>query len=665
MPILIDDNKILSAVNVEYFWRIMKAESVSSGQQAWFSILSRHYAKNKELVSLFLDAAKRSQPLNHPRILKTIRYGQENDTPYILMKAFSGTPLTRLLGKEKQFLEPEAIKIVLQICQALQYANLTGVMHGALTPESIYIGKERDVALVNFATGNFIDYALFELKDAKALGYAPYFSPQRIRDRSKIQAGDDLYSLGIIFYYMLCGELPFSGDTLDDICADKEGLVPSPRELHANISPKVENIVMRMIDPNPGKRFHSMSQFIRELAPESVSEDVLPQDNESFNTNFLSRWRRMFDQFPAFFHVFSPALVGSKRRAAYFLLTLSLVLIITISVALISEIGTQKHAEKSLLNTYATESEEIASEKLNSNNTGQRQADLSLPLPDTQSSGDTSKGKQSDQKAGSDKGLAAMTGQKRSSRSQEATTSLSNEEGSSTVSLYSLVITTMANSMPVRAKVYVNDKQKGMTALDGTMVINELPSGKVFHLRVAKDGYKIWAKNVRIQPTEPNFVPVNLKALSSLMRQITIANVDFADRVAIDGVLPAHQLPCTIDLAPGPHRLRFIDSQSNFFWEKTVILNANSDNVIRIDSSELGSGVLSVVLSNALRYGYAFVIVDENVADKKTTPFRMPLKAGRHHVQIVREGYHASPQDTIVVIFPHKETSLDCKIWLE
>jgi len=87
--------------------------------------------------------------------------------------------------------------------------------------------------------------------------------------------------------------------------------------------------------------------------------------------------------------------------------------------------------------------------------------------------------------------------------------------------------------------------------------------------------------------------------------------------------------------------------------------------VIRIDSAELGDGVLSVVLSNALRYGYAFVVVDENEADKKTTPLRMPLRAGRHRVRIVREGYRASPQDTIVVVFPHEETSLGCKIWPE
>ncbi len=665
MPILIGDNKILSAVNIESFWRIMKAESVSSGQQAWFSILSQYYAKNKELVSLFLDAAKRSVPLNHPRILKTIRYGQENDTTYVLMKAFSGVPLSRLLGKEKQFLEDEAIKIVLQVCQALQYANLTGVMHGALTPSSIYIDKGKDVSLINFGTGEFIDRALFELKDPKALEYALYFSPQRIRTQSAAEGGSDLYSLGVIFYYMLSGELPFSGSTLDEICADKEGVVPSPRNLNTKISPKTENIVMRMIDPNPAKRFHSMSQFIRELAPESISEDVLPQDEEPLNAHILSGFGRLRDRLPAFFQVFSPTLVGSKRRTAYFLLTLSLILIITVSVALISEIGSKKHAEKSLLNTYATEAEGIAKQKLNSGNTEQNQADLSAPLPGALSPGDTTKEQQQDHKTGSDKNPSPMADQERSGGSPGSGTSTKNTESNIPASLYSLVITTMANSLPVQAKVYIDKKLKGTTASDGTMVINELPSGKVFHLRVEKDGYKTWAKNVRIQSREPNFVPVNLQAGNAQLRQITIAKVDFADRVAVDGGLPGLSLPCTINLAPGPHRLRFIDSQSNFFWEKTVILNANSDNVIRIDSAELGAGVLSVVLSNALRYGYAFVVVDENEADKKTTPLRMPLRAGRHRVRIVREGYRASPQDTIVVVFPHEETSLGCKIWPE
>lgn len=664
MPILIGDNKILSAVNIESFWRIMKAESVSSGKQAWFSILSRHYAKNQELVSLFLDAAKRSVPLTHPQILKTIRYGQENETVYILMKAFSGVPLSRFLGKDKQFLEDEAVKIVLQVCRALQYANLTGVMHGALTPESIYIDKEKDVALVNFGTGEFIDHALFELKDPRALGYAPYFSPQRIRSKSVAEAGNDLYSLGVIFYYMLSGELPFSGTTLEEICADKEGLVPSPRNINTKISPKVENIVMRMIDPNPAKRFHSMSQFIRELAPESVAEETLPQDIEPGHTGIQGAFGRLIDRLPSFFHVFSPTLVGSKRRAAYFLLTLSFVLVTIISVFLISEIGRQKHSKKALLGDYVAEAEVSDTSGLSSGNEAQGRTDLTDILLAGTTVNDSVKGQQSaTDAAGENKSAEGnLAGEKNES---EIVKSSSTSALNSTAARYSLVITTMAHSLPVQAQVYINKKLKGSTASDGTIIIHELLSGKIYKLRVEKEGYKTWARRIRIQPKEPNFVNITLEAVKASLRQITIAKVDFADRVMIDGGLPALNLPCNVNLALGPHRLRFIDSKSSFFWEKTIIVNSNSNNVIRIDSAELGAGVLSVVLSNSLRYGYAFVIVDNNEANKKTTPFRMPMRAGRHQVRILRDGYRAAPRDTVVVVFPHEETSITCKIWPE
>ncbi|NOY59662.1 MAG: protein kinase [Calditrichaeota bacterium] len=664
MPILLGDNKILSAVNIESFWRIMKAESVSSGKQAWFSILSRHYAKNQELVSLFLNAAKRSALLSHPRILKTIRYGEENDTSYILMKAFSGVPLTRLLGKDKQFLEDEAVKIVLQVCQALQYANLTGVMHGALTPESIYIDKEKDVALINFGTGEFIDYALFELKDTKALGYASYFSPQRIHSKSVAESGNDLYSLGVIFYYMLSGELPFSGTTLDEICADKEGLVPSPRSLNTRISPKVENIIMRMIDPNPVKRFHSMSQFIRELAPESVAEETLPQDIEPGHAGIHGVLGRLIDRLPVFSHVFSPTLVGSKRRVAYFLLTLSLVLIAIISVFLISEIGRQKHTEKALLGNYATEAKVPDTSGLSSGNEEQGRADSTALSPAGLTLNDSVKGQQSAPEAVVGNKPSAGTSSGRSNESQILKTS-STSALNSTATRYSLVITTMAHSLPVQAQVYIDKKLKGSTASDGTMIIHEMAAGSFFHLRVEKKGYKTWARRVRIQSKEPNFVNITLEARKASLRRITIAKVDFADRVMIDGRLPALDLPCNVDLALGPHRLRFVDSKSSFFWEKTIILNPNSNKVIRVDSAELGAGVLSVVLSNALRYGYAFVVVDNNEANKKTTPFRIPLRAGRHRLRILRDGYRASPRDTVVVVFPHEETSINCRIWLE
>jgi serine/threonine protein kinase len=190
-----------------------------------------------------------------------------------------GRLLRELLNEQKKFSPERAIKITLGICKALDYIHSQGVVHRDLKPENIMVDAEDRVKLIDFGiAANAGSRRLTFAKLTEAMGTPDYISPEQVKGK-RGDARSDIYTLGIMFYEMLTGKVPFTGP--NPFVIMNERLLNSPippREANPEISPELQEIIYRALERDPKKRYASAHEFALDLEhPEKVGVADRPE----------------------------------------------------------------------------------------------------------------------------------------------------------------------------------------------------------------------------------------------------------------------------------------------------------------------------------------------------------------------------------------------------
>nr|BBH94712.1 hypothetical protein KTA_29110 [Thermogemmatispora argillosa] len=206
--------------------------------------------------------------INHPYIQRLLNVDEPRSEDYLVMEYIKGRSLREIL--EERAPEPlpvaEALRIAIQICEALAYCHEHGVFHRDIKPENIMIQENGDVKIIDFGIALLEGARRVTWRGlSSTVGTPDYMSPEQLKGE-RGTARSDIYAVGIILYEMLCGRTPFEGENVFAIMNQHVSQdPPSILKYNPHLSPELETVVMRAIRRDPQKRYQSMQELLHDL----------------------------------------------------------------------------------------------------------------------------------------------------------------------------------------------------------------------------------------------------------------------------------------------------------------------------------------------------------------------------------------------------------------
>ena len=236
-------------------------------------VMSSRYASDEEFVERFKREAQSAAALSHPNIVSIFDRGESKDgTYYIAMEYLPGGTLKDRIVKRGALPARTAAAVALQMAEALRAAHERDVIHRDIKPHNILITGLGDVKVTDFGIARAAASSTMT-RTGHILGTAHYISPEQAMGEP-VGPASDLYSLGIVLYEMLTGELPFDADTpLGIAMKHVNGHLRQPKELNPTVPGGINAITIRLLAKNPDDRYTSDSELIEDLERVSAGLD--------------------------------------------------------------------------------------------------------------------------------------------------------------------------------------------------------------------------------------------------------------------------------------------------------------------------------------------------------------------------------------------------------
>jgi len=228
-------------------------------------VMSSRYAGDEEFVERFKREAQSAAALSHPNIVSIFDRGESEDgTYYIAMEYLPGGTLKDRIVKRGALPAHTAAAVALQMAEALRAAHERDVIHRDIKPHNILVTGSGDVKVTDFGIARAAASSTMT-RTGHILGTAHYISPEQAMG-DPVGPASDLYSLGVVLYEMLTGELPFDADTpLGIAMKHVNGYVRQPKDLNPSVPDGINAITLRLLAKNPEDRYASDSELIEDL----------------------------------------------------------------------------------------------------------------------------------------------------------------------------------------------------------------------------------------------------------------------------------------------------------------------------------------------------------------------------------------------------------------
>jgi len=260
----IDQYKILGELGEGGMGIVYKAEQTSLERTVAMKVLPQRLTNDPAFVQRFLNEARAIAALNHPNIVQIYDVGHEGQTYYYTMELVDGRSLDDILFRRGSLPIKRATAIVANVALALEYMHGEGVVHRDVKPSNIMLDRIGGVKLTDF--GLALQEGAQRMTVAGGIvGTPEYMSPEQAAGHTATSKSD-IYSLGVVFYELTTGRVPFEANTpLGVIGKIQSEESASPRAINSEIPPEIERIILRMMARDPERRYESCQAILKDL----------------------------------------------------------------------------------------------------------------------------------------------------------------------------------------------------------------------------------------------------------------------------------------------------------------------------------------------------------------------------------------------------------------
>lgn len=242
---------------------VYKAYQPGMDRYVALKILPQQYARDAEFTGRFEQEAKVIARLQHPHVLPVHDYGEADDYTYIVMPLVeTGTLADLLLGKKPMPLQRIRI-IMTQLGDALDYAHSQGLIHRDIKPSNVLIDKRGNCLLTDFGIAKMVEGTKHFTQTGGIVGTPHYMSPEQ-GGGDPLTRQSDIYSLGVVLYEMVTGQVPFDAETpMAVVIKHMTDPLPPPSKLNPDTSPALESVILKSMAKRPDDRFESAAAMVR------------------------------------------------------------------------------------------------------------------------------------------------------------------------------------------------------------------------------------------------------------------------------------------------------------------------------------------------------------------------------------------------------------------
>ncbi|MEA3350524.1 MAG: protein kinase [Chloroflexota bacterium] len=242
---------------------VYKAYEPNLDRYVAIKVLPQFFARDPSFMNRFRREAKAVAQLNHPSIMPIYSYGEEGDITYIAMQYVPGGTLKQ--GRGQVYKPDEAIRLALPIGRALAYAHGRGIVHRDVKPSNVLLGEGDWLVLADFGLAKMAEASQKLTGTGVGIGTPMYMSPEQGQGTG-VDHRTDIYSMGIMLYEMLTGDVPFRADTpMAVVIKHMTAPLPMPREANPDIPEALERIILKATAKSADDRYQTAEEMVTAL----------------------------------------------------------------------------------------------------------------------------------------------------------------------------------------------------------------------------------------------------------------------------------------------------------------------------------------------------------------------------------------------------------------
>ena len=282
--------QISELIGVGGMANVYKATDLSDGKTVAVKVLREEFYENEELLRRFKNESKAIAMLSHPNIIEVYDVCFAHNMRCIVMEYIDGITLKEYMEEQRPLAWKETVHFILQILKALSHAHSKGIVHRDIKPQNVMLLSDARIKITDFGIARFARSESHTITD-RAIGSVHYISPEQARGDHTDQRAD-IYSIGVMLYEMLTGQVPFDADSPVSVALKQIELeAPLPRSINPDIPTGLEEITLRAMEKEPDRRYQSADDMLKDIEAFQLNPSV------HFEYKYLTDEKAQSDRF--------------------------------------------------------------------------------------------------------------------------------------------------------------------------------------------------------------------------------------------------------------------------------------------------------------------------------------------------------------------------------